>query len=92
MARARGGLRLAAFGTRPRDSHGLETGVAVYSVDEDGLPMDFGPRLVDAKDRSLIQLFVRVVRRIRVALGGIDEDAVLVSHADRLGLPPEQPS
>jgi hypothetical protein len=32
------------------------------------------------------------VRRIRVALGGIDEDAVLVSHADRLGLPPEQPS
>ena len=32
------------------------------------------------------------MRRIRVALGGIDEDAVLVSHADRLGLPPEQTS
>jgi hypothetical protein len=54
--------------------------------------MDFSPRLVDPKDRPLIQLLVRVVRRIRVALGGIDEDAVLVSHADRLGLPPEQAS
>jgi len=46
--------------------------------------MDFSPRLVDPKDRSLIQLLVRVVRRIRVALGRIDEDAVLVSHPDRL--------
>ena len=54
--------------------------------------MDFSPRLVDPKDRPLIQLLVRVVRRIRVALGGIDEARYSLSHADRLGLPPEQPS
>ena len=66
--------------------------MAVYPVDDDRLPMNFGPRLADAKDRSLIQLLIRVVRRIRVALGESMKTRYSYPMQAGLGLPPEQPS
>jgi len=45
---------------------------------------------VYAEDRALVELLVCVVLRVRIALGGIDEDAILVSHRKRVGLPPER--
>jgi hypothetical protein len=80
------------FGSSPGDPNGLKAWVAVNSVDEDSFSVKLRLGFVHAEDRALVELLVCVVLRVRVALGGINEDAILVSHRKRIGLPPAQPS